>query len=129
VTHTLPLLLALAFNSDPAAALPDAEAVEAPDFAGLTLGRAARLEGRRALYRVRVLAPFGPDGAPGVRHAVFAPGGRFGELRLPALARGDALTVEAELRLEYVPSKIGEDGAPAPASWRYHLERAVRRDA
>jgi hypothetical protein len=43
-------------------------------------------------------------------------GGRFGELRLLALALGDSLTVEAELRLEYVPSRIGEDGAPAPAS-------------
>jgi hypothetical protein len=129
MTHTLPLLLALSFASDPTAAAPDAAAVEVRDFAVLTPAEAAQLEGKRVLYRVRVFGAFGPDGAPGVRHAVYAPGGRFGELRLPAPATDAVVTAEAELRMEYVPARIGADGMPAAASWRCRLERAVRRDA
>jgi hypothetical protein len=120
MTHALPLLLALAFASDPAAAPPDAEAVGAIDFAGLTPAEAARLEGKRALYRVNVA---GEEAA-----AVFeidAPGDVTGVLIIHADLGTGPRTVEAVLHMDYFRARVGKDGTPFPAAWVYRLEKAA----
>jgi hypothetical protein len=116
MTHTIPLLLALACASDPAAAPPDAEAVEVHDFATLKPEDAAWLEGRRAIYRVRVAAAMTQKDGRALYH-VLAPGLDQGVLTLPNDGGEATLTVEAELRLA---------AAPGPGRL-YVLDKAWRR--
>jgi hypothetical protein len=117
-----PLLLALACASDAAGAPPDAEAVEVRVhvFARLPPAEAAQLEGRRALYRVNVTGE-----QAGVVFDIDAPGDEVAVLTLPVIVHEDALTVAAELHLDYFPAKVGKDGTPFPATWGYRLEKAV----
>jgi hypothetical protein len=124
MTHALPLLLALACASDPAAAPPDAEAVEVPDFAVLKPADEARLEGRRALYRVRIVDQLCVLRRVGALYDVAAPGHEIVPLLLPGRAETRELTVEAELRMRYVPARAGRDGV-FPGAWRYALEDAA----
>jgi hypothetical protein len=105
----------------------DAEAVEAPrvyDFARLTLAEAARLEGRRARYRVNLTNEKKTSGGRFV-YAADAPGGEVAVFTLAAYLRDGPRTVEAELRLDYIPAKVEADGAPSPAAWVYRLEKAA----
>jgi hypothetical protein len=117
MTHVLPLLLALACASDPAAAVPDAEAVEVHDFVTLKPEDAARLEGRRAVYRVRVAAAMTQKDGRALYH-VLARGLDQGVLTLPNDGGETAITVEAELRLDAT--------SPGPARL-YVLDKARRR--
>jgi hypothetical protein len=121
MTHALPLLLALACASDPAAAPPDAAAVEVIDFARLTPADAARLEGKRARYRVRVRAL--ALGGPGWPNVLDAPAGVSGVMDLRRPICVGAYTVEAELCMVYFPP--GGDGTPLPGRWDYRLVKAA----
>jgi hypothetical protein len=122
MTHALPLLLALACASDPAAAPPDAEAVEVRvhDFARLTPATAARLEGRRSVYRVDILFECDPG-----RYVVDGPWPRKSFLKPAAGVRTGRRSVEARLSLEWVPPCVEANGRPRPARWKYCLEEAT----
>jgi hypothetical protein len=124
MTHTLPLLLALACASDPTTAgLPDSEAVQAVEFAALTSGDAARLEGKRARYRVRVRAlALGGRGWPNV---LDAPAGVSGVMDLRRPICVGAYTVEAELCMVHFPPTVDGDGTPLPGRWDYRLVKAA----
>jgi hypothetical protein len=112
------LLLALTLApADAPTPPPDAEAVEVHDFATLKPEEAARLEGRRAIYRVRVAAAMTLKDGRALYH-VLAWGLDHGVLTLPNDGGEAALTVEAELRLD--PT------APGPARL-YVLDKARRR--
>ena len=115
--HCLPLLLALAFASDPAAAPPSAEAVEVHDFATLKPAALAQLEGRRALYYVQVAASMELKDGRTLYH-ILAPGDDNGVMTLPNDGKEVTLTVEAQLRLD--PT------VPGPRRL-YVLDRAERR--
>jgi hypothetical protein len=125
MAHTLPLLLALACASDPAAAVPDAEAVEVHDFARLTPAAADRLEGRRVRYRVFVAWALTLKKARPQAITVLAPGEAWAELSGPESLREGAATVEAELHKEYIPPAVGKDGTPHLGRWQYLLDKAA----
>jgi len=122
MTHALPVLLALSFHSHAAAAMPDAEAVEARVhvFERPTPAEAARLEGRRAVYRVSISSHPSED-----RYELAAPEGVAGVLIWGDRALHAEATVEAELRLEYVPPRFVKEGRPFPGAWRYVLDKAA----
>jgi hypothetical protein len=117
VPHFLPLLLALAFASDPAAAPPNAETVEIHDYASLKPEKLALLEGRRALYHVRVVAKMELKNGRTLYH-VLTPGIDNCVMTLPSDCGETSLTVEAELRPSPAP--------PGPARI-YVLDKAERR--
>jgi hypothetical protein len=101
----------------------DAEAVEAARvyvFEWLTPAEAARLEGKRALYRVAVVCHPAGD-----RYELDAPEGVVGVLTWGDRALHGEATVEAVLRMEYVPAKVGKDGTPSPGCWRWRLDKAA----
>jgi hypothetical protein len=126
MTHALPLLLTLALGSDPTAALSDGEALALPrvhDFAKLTPAERARPEGKRAVYRVTLTNERKTSGGRFV-YTPDAPGGEVAVLTLAAYLRDGPWTVEAQLRMEFMPAKVGADGTPFPAAWRYRLEKA-----
>jgi hypothetical protein len=125
MTHALPLLLALAFASDPAAAAPEAGTVESHVLGHLTATEAALLEGKREHYQVAILTSVRRGGFGPIRCTVIGPGGVAGELLLEDLPRRSPLTVEAELRMEFVPAGVGRDGTPFSGRWRYRLENAA----
>jgi hypothetical protein len=115
--HFLPLLLALAFASDPATASPNAAAVEVHDFAALKPERLFLLEGRRRIYRVRVVAVMEMQDGRALYHVQPA-GENDCVLTLPNDRMETTLTVEAELRHD--PRELG----PARI---YVLDKAERR--
>jgi hypothetical protein len=126
MTHALPLLLALAFASDPAAEPPDAEAVQSYELASLGPGAAVQAEGKRLRFRVQVKAVvIGWDGAAAY-YILDAPGRatatRIGHAPIPPHC---AAEVEAELHLDYLPPTFAKDGTPHPAAWVYRLEKAA----
>jgi hypothetical protein len=100
----------------------DAEAVESRvyEFARLTPAEAARLEGRRAVYRVRVTGV-------GLNRIfdVDAPTDALGELSIHGFAATGPHVVEAELRLEHVTARGGKAGPPGKGLWVYRLEKGA----
>jgi len=123
MTHTIPLLFALTFASDPAAAAPDAGTIETRVLGRLTATEAALLEGKREHFQVAILTSMRRFGA--IRCTVIGPGGAAGDLLLEDFPQRSPLTVEAELRMEFVPPGVRKDGTPFSGAWHYRLENAV----
>jgi hypothetical protein len=101
----------------------EAEAVEAARahvFERLTPGEAARLEGKRALYRVSISSHPAFD-----RYELDAPDGVVGVLAYGDRSIHGQATVEAVLHLDYVPPRPQKDGVLFPGAWRYRLEDAA----
>jgi hypothetical protein len=101
---------------------PDAAVVETPVcvFARLMPAQAARLEGKRARFRV-VVAEHTPCGL-----WAEAPAGAEGAVELPGpRRRGEAILVEAELRFDYDAPLRDKDGTAYPEAWRCRLEKAA----
>jgi hypothetical protein len=128
MTHALPLLIALACASDPAAAPPDDAAVEVCELASLQPAAAVRVEGKRLRFRVRALdaVTFGV-GKVAATYLLDSPRrvmatARMDDADLPLTADAE---VEAELHVEYVPARFPKGGAPSPAGWVYRLETAA----
>src|SRR5207302_140429 len=99
---------------------PDAAVVEARVhvFEQLTLTQAARLEGRRALYRLWLDGLRRKKGDRWL-YTADGPGEEVVVLTLPAGVSDGEYSVEAELHLYYVPEPGGE------GEWHYRLEEAV----
>jgi hypothetical protein len=121
--HLFPAILALSCcASDGGPPAIDDTAEETHLLENLSLGAAYRLEGRRSLFRVRVVGRAGPDGDQ-FYWCVDAPVEDGGLLALPDEGLAGELTVEAVLEVQYVPPKVGV----RPGCLRYRLEKAVRR--
>src|SRR5689334_5142732 len=114
------VLLTLALPRDPTT-WSDAESVEVHDLSALTLAEAFRLEGKPALYRVRLLFAF-PH-----RFIVEGPAGMTPGLVMPDPPYAPAVTVEAVLRLEQESPAASQDGSLRPERWGFRLENAKPR--